>query len=77
MYVTTRFNLIACFIAAVRGHQEQQGNEGFDDSVRWLLRSTGNIIAYLLSIVPLSILAIERGGVAGDSRNRKRTGGCA
>jgi hypothetical protein len=56
--VTTRFNLIACFITAVRGHQTQQGNEGFDDPMRWWLRSTGNIIAYLISIVPLSILAV-------------------
>jgi hypothetical protein len=52
----THFNLAACFIAAVRGHQSQQGNEGFDDVKRYLLRSTGNIIAYLLSIVPLSVL---------------------
>jgi hypothetical protein len=58
LYLTTRFNLIACFITAVRGHQEQQGNEGFDDARRWWLRSTGNVIAYLLSIVPLCILAV-------------------
>ena len=58
LYLTTRFNLIACFITAVRGHQTQQGNEGFDSAMRWWLRSTGNIIAYTLSIVPLSILAV-------------------
>jgi hypothetical protein len=58
LYLTTRFNLIACFITAVRGHQTQQGNEGFDSAMRWWLRSTGNIIAYALSIVPLSILAV-------------------
>jgi len=58
LYVTTRFNLVACFITAVRGHQTQQGNEGFDSAMRWWLRSTGNIIAYTLSIVPLSILAL-------------------
>ncbi|MEA2709453.1 MAG: hypothetical protein QOF78_2054 [Phycisphaerales bacterium] len=57
IYVTTKFNVVACFFAAVRGHQTQQGNEGFDEAKRWLLRSTGNIIAYLVSIVPLSILA--------------------
>jgi hypothetical protein len=55
--LTTHFNLIACFIAAVHGHQEQQGNGGFDDLHRYLLRSTGNIIAYLTSTVPLCILA--------------------
>jgi hypothetical protein len=59
LYLTTRFNLIACFIGAVRGHQAQQGNEGFDDVRRWLLRSTGNILAYVFSIVPLSILAVS------------------
>ena len=53
------FDLIACFIAGVRGHHEQQGNEGFDDPARYLLRSTGNIIAYLLSTVPLCVLAIS------------------
>jgi hypothetical protein len=58
LHVTTRFNLIACFITAVRGHQTQQGNEGFDSAMRWWLRSTGNLIAYTLSIVPLSILAL-------------------
>ena len=59
LYVTTRFNLIACFITAIRGHQAQQGNEGFDTLMRWWLRSTGNILAYLTSIVPMSILAIR------------------
>jgi hypothetical protein len=52
------FNLVACFFAAVHGHQTQQGNEGFDDAQRWMLRSTGNLIAYLVSIIPLSVLAI-------------------
>lgn len=56
-YASTRFNLIACFIAAVRGHHEQQGNGGFDDRTRYLLRSTGNVLAYLLSVVPICILA--------------------
>jgi hypothetical protein len=56
IYVSTRFNLVSCFIGAVRGHQAQQGNEGFDDARRYLLRSTGNIIAYLMSIVPLCIV---------------------
>jgi hypothetical protein len=64
-FAVTRFNLIACFAAAVHGHHEQQGNGGFDDSSRYLLRSTGNILAYLLSTVPLCILGIaalnERG----------------
>jgi len=59
LYVSTRFNLIACFVGAVRGHQAQQGNEGFDDLQRYLLRSTGNILAYLISIVPLCIVAIS------------------
>jgi hypothetical protein len=59
LYVTTRFNLIACFVTAVHGHQAQQGNEGFDDAKRWWLRSTGNVIAYLMSIVPLCILAVS------------------
>ena len=57
LYLTTRFNLVACFHAAVHGHQAQQGNKGFDGAIRWWLRSTGNLIAYVTSIVPLSILA--------------------
>ncbi len=58
LYAATKFNLIACFVAAVRGHHEQQGNGGFDDPRRYLLRSSGNIIAYLMSTVPLCILAL-------------------
>jgi hypothetical protein len=55
---STSFDLIANFIVAVRGHQEQQGNGGFDSLARYLLRSTGNVIAYLTSTVPLCLLAI-------------------
>jgi hypothetical protein len=69
LYVTTHFNLIACFITAVRGHQAQQGNEGFDDAKRWMLRSTGNLIAYLFSIVPLCVLAV--GAVMRDRTSAK------
>ena len=58
LYLLTRFNLLQCFVTAVRGHQHQQGNEGFDDARRYLLRSTGNVLAYLISVVPLSILAV-------------------
>jgi hypothetical protein len=56
LYITTHFNLIACFIAAVRGHH---AGEGFDDARRWLLRSTGNVIAYLVSIAPLFVLGLS------------------
>src|SRR6185437_12229484 len=56
-WARTHFNLIDCFIAGIRGHHEQQGNGGFDDPARYLLRSSGNIIAYLLSTVPLCVLA--------------------
>jgi hypothetical protein len=58
LYLATRFSVIACFVAAVRGHEAQQGNRGFDDVERYLLRSTGNILAYALGAVPLSILAL-------------------
>ena len=58
LYLTTHFNLFTCFVTAVRGHHEQQGNGGFDDPRRWLIRSTGNILAYALSTVPLCILAL-------------------
>jgi hypothetical protein len=57
LLLLTHFNLVACFITAVRGHEAQQGNGGFDNLTRYLLRSSGNIIAYLMSIIPLSILA--------------------
>ena len=59
LYRTTAFDLASCFVTAVLGHQTQQGNEGFDTLARWALRSTGNILAYLTSIVPMSILAIS------------------
>lgn len=65
--IATGFNLIECFVTAVRGHQDQQGNGGFDDARRWLLRSTGNVLAYLISTVPLCVLAI-----AAFARNARR-----
>src|SRR6185295_5163522 len=57
---------------AVRGHQAQQGNEGFDDLKRYLLRSSGNILAYAVSIVPLSVLALAAAAAA-----RSRMSGAA
>ena len=71
LYVTTRFNLIACFITAIHGHQTQQGNQGFDDPIRYLLRSTGNVLAYLISTAPLAILAISAAWFAWRSRSRE------
>lgn len=73
LYVATDFNLVSCFVTAVRGHQAQQGNEGFDDLRRYLLRSTGNVLAYVMSIVPLSLLALAaiRHGFGAD-RPRQR-----
>ncbi len=50
------FNLVACFLEALRGHHAQQGSP-FDDPLRYLLRSTGNILAYVFSTIPLCILA--------------------
>jgi hypothetical protein len=57
LYLATGFNVITCFQEAVRGHHEQQGRP-YDDLTRYLLRSTGNILAYGFSAIPLSILAV-------------------
>lgn len=59
LYLITGFNLVACFIAAVRGHHDQQGNGGFDDATRWLIRSSGNILSYTMSTVPMCILCVS------------------
>jgi hypothetical protein len=70
-YIVTKFDLIACFIAAVHGHHEQQGNGGFDDPKRYVLRSTGNLLAYLLSTVPLCVLATRALGKGDDISHDK------
>lgn len=70
VYLATRFNLVACFISAIHGHHEQQGNGGFDTPARWLIRSTGNILAYAFSTVPVCILAASAAVALWRARDR-------
>ena len=57
------FNIIACFKMASAMHLKDPGH-GFDDPIRYLLRSTGGIIAYLIStsfaVAILGIAAAKR-----------------
>lgn len=56
-YLTTRFNIVACFRKASELHLEQSG-PGYDVFGRYLLRSFGGILAYLTAIgFPLCVLA--------------------
>ena len=56
-YLATRFNIVACFREGSRLHLTQSGS-GFDHPVRYLFRSTGGIIAFLIAVgFPISVLA--------------------
>ncbi|MGE5607949.1 MAG: hypothetical protein ACM359_01735 [Bacillota bacterium] len=69
LYLISGFNLIACFRMAVRLHLEQTG-VGFSGFTRYLFRSTGGILAYLISAgLPLSALAYA--SVAGCFRDKQ------
>src|SRR5436853_6824575 len=59
------FNILACFKMASALHLKDPGH-GFDDPIRYLFRSTGGIIAYLIStsfaVAILAIAAVRRDG---------------
>ncbi len=84
LYVVTHFNIIACFRMSLKLHLVQSGR-GWDRWDRYLFRSTGALLAYLLSVgFPLSILGlaalkgwVKKGGdtVAGIARPTPRTTG--
>jgi len=63
LYLFFHFNIIACFKMASAMHLKETGH-GFDDPIRYLFRSTGGIIAYLIStsfaIAILPIAAARR-----------------
>jgi hypothetical protein len=63
-------NLIACLLQGVKDHNRQQMGGAYDNPVRYLIRSSGNIIAYLVFIFPLGVLAVA--GVASAWRERAR-----
>jgi hypothetical protein len=61
LHALTGFDIVDCFRSASNTHLDRNGH-GFDDPVRYLFRSTGGILAYLLSAgFPLSILALSCG----------------
>ncbi len=49
LYLFNGFNIYECFINAVKNNSKLMNN-GFDDPYRYFIRSTGNLIAYLISI---------------------------
>jgi hypothetical protein len=58
LYFLFHFDIIACFRMASAMHLKSPGH-GFDDPVRYLFRSTGGILAYLISTsFALAILPI-------------------
>jgi hypothetical protein len=63
-YLFTEFNLLNSFLAAVE-HNHRTMTSGFDSLVRYFLRSTGNLIAWMCSIgFAASILGIMAGSNA-------------
>jgi hypothetical protein len=47
------FNLIACTQVGVHQHAMQMNVDPFRPMIRWLIRSSGNVLGYLLSLGPL------------------------
>jgi hypothetical protein len=62
LYIGWRFNIIASFLMARKMHIKRPGH-GYDNIWRYLFRSTGGILAYLLSAgFALSVMAIAAMG---------------
>ena len=56
-YLLTGFDALASLRLAVRLHHGQQMDGAFDSPARYLIRSTGNLLAYATSALPLTGLA--------------------
>ncbi len=70
-YIITGFNLLVCFITGVE-HNRSIMASGYDSMFRYLLRSTGNLIAWLCSIgFVAAIFGIVGGSNALCSSSRK------
>ncbi len=57
LYAATGWDALACFRQALAFHHAQQMDGGFDAPPRWVIRSFANLLAYLLSAAPISLLA--------------------
>ena len=57
VWLVSGFNMAACFAAAIEGHHRQQGGSQFTSPIAWMFRSTGNLIAYAVSVPMLLTLA--------------------
>ena len=57
LYLLTGWNALACFQQALAFHHAQQMDGGFDSPPRWVIRSFANLLAYLLSAAPITLLA--------------------
>jgi hypothetical protein len=62
--VATGFDLVACMLAAVAGHEAQQEVSPFRPAYMWWLRSSGNLLAYAFSaavVLGATIAGLLRG----------------
>lgn len=50
LYFFFGFNILECFANAVANNRESMGTNGYDSLPRYLLRSSGNLIAYIISL---------------------------
>ena len=57
LWAASGFDALTAFRLAVRFHHEQQMNGAFDSPARYLLRSSGDLVAYAVSALPLTGLA--------------------
>ncbi len=48
LFLLTKFNILTCFTTSIANNSKQADYHAFDSLSRYLLRSTGNVIAYLV-----------------------------
>ncbi|MGF1632294.1 MAG: hypothetical protein ACFCVE_00450 [Phycisphaerae bacterium] len=53
----TGFNWLASLHTAVTAHDAQQAGSAFAHPLRWFVRSSGNLLAYGVSVLPVAVLA--------------------
>ena len=60
LYLVSDFNLYDCFVQSFRNNAELM-SDGFDNNSRYLIRSTGNLLAFLSGLgIPILVLSAMR-----------------
>ncbi len=76
LFLATGFNIVACFFISVKNNSTMNNYHAFDSFSRYLLRSTGNILAYLigsLGIFTISLVIFIKKSLKSEEINEKLT----